>query len=226
MRPQRPHVPRSGQRFRRSLRDVFGVTPPRRLGLVVGQQCARRALPLPAAAAKLAVAAALAAGVMALAGSVSGGRLGNFGNVGVDQTTFGPAVFLWFLVIGGLTVAMSGGIAPRPKTKPAPRPANPVPGPPPVFEEPEFEPAFEPLDDLTEPEPEPEPEFEPEPEPELAPELEPGPEVSRPVAAPVRLDRIPRDLDEDPEAHFITDDDMTSTTEDDVTSDENRGTAD
>ena len=194
--------------------------------VVVGQQCARRALPLPAAAAKLAVAAALAAGVMALAGSVSGGRLGNFGNVGVDQTTFGPAVFLWFLVIGGLTVAMSGGIAPRPKTKPAPRPANPVPGPPPVFEEPEFEPAFEPLDDLTEPEPEPEPEFEPEPEPELAPELEPGPEVSRPVAAPVRLDRIPRDLDEDPEAHFITDDDMTSTTEDDVTSDENRGTAD
>ena len=40
----------------------------------------------------------MAALVMALLGYAGGGRLGNFGDVGVDQTTFGPAVFLWFAV--------------------------------------------------------------------------------------------------------------------------------
>ena len=79
--------------------------------VAVGQQCARRPLPLPMAAAKVVVASAMAAVVMALLGYASGGRLGNFGDVGVDQTTFGPAVFLWFFGIGGLTVAMAGGIA-------------------------------------------------------------------------------------------------------------------
>ena len=49
---------------------------------------------------------------MALLGYAGGGRLGNFGDVGVDQATFAPAVFLWFVGIGALTVAMSGGIAP------------------------------------------------------------------------------------------------------------------
>ncbi len=77
--------------------------------VAVGQQCARRPLPIGAATGKLLVASALAALTMALAGFAGGGRLGNFGSVGVDQATFAPAVFLWFVGIGGLTVAMSGG---------------------------------------------------------------------------------------------------------------------
>ncbi len=52
---------------------------------------------------------------MALLGYAGGGELGNFGHVGVDQATFAPAVFLWFVAIGGLTVAMAGGIARAPK---------------------------------------------------------------------------------------------------------------
>jgi len=74
---------------------------------------------------------------MALLGFAAGGRLGNFGGVGVDQSTFAPAVFLWFVGIGALTMTMSGGIARRPKR------AKPVAGP----------------------ETEPEPETEPQPEP-------------------------------------------------------------
>ncbi|MGB5150351.1 MAG: hypothetical protein WBN99_10405, partial [Mycobacterium sp.] len=85
--------------------------------------------PWPIAAAKLFVAAAAAALTMALLGYAGGGRLGNFGDVGVDQVTFGPAVFLWFVSIGGLTVAMAGGLARRPKrVKPAPEP-EPEPEP-------------------------------------------------------------------------------------------------
>jgi hypothetical protein len=92
-------------------------------GVAVGQQCSRRPLPLLPALGKLIVAAALAAATMALLGYAGGGRLGNFGDVGVDQATFGPAVFLWFAGIGALTVAMTGGIAGRPKRpKPAPEP--------------------------------------------------------------------------------------------------------
>jgi hypothetical protein len=83
--------------------------------VAVGQQCARRPLPLMPALGKLIVAAATAALAMALLGFAGGGRLGNFGDVGVDQTTFAPAVFLWFVGIGALTLAMSGGIARRPK---------------------------------------------------------------------------------------------------------------
>ncbi|MGE2833780.1 DUF6350 family protein [Mycobacterium sp. SMC-4] len=82
-------------------------------GVALGQQCARRALPPLQATAKLVLAAALAALTMALLGLAAGGELGNFGDVGVDQATFGPAVFLWFAGIGGLTVAMSGGLQPR-----------------------------------------------------------------------------------------------------------------
>ena len=82
-------------------------------GVALGQQCARRPLPPLTALAKVAVAAALAAATMALLGYAGGGTLGNFGEVGVDQATFAPAVFLWFAGIGGLTVAMSGGLAPR-----------------------------------------------------------------------------------------------------------------
>ena len=83
--------------------------------VAVGQQCARRPLPLLPALGKLVVAAAVAALAMALLGYAGGGRLGNFGDVGVDQATFGPAVFVWFAGIGALTVAMSGGVARRPK---------------------------------------------------------------------------------------------------------------
>lgn len=87
-------------------------------GVAVGQQCARRPLPLAAATAKLLVAAVLAALSMVLLGYAGGGQLGNFGRVGVDQDTFGIAVFLWFAGIGAITVAMAGGISRRPKPVP------------------------------------------------------------------------------------------------------------
>ena len=98
-------------------------------GVALGQQCARRPLPPLTALAKVAVAAALAAVTMAFLGYAGGGTLGNFGEVGVDQATFGPAVFLWFAGIGGLTVAMSGGLSPRVRrpavnTEPEPTPRD------------------------------------------------------------------------------------------------------
>lgn len=82
-------------------------------GVAVGQQCARRPLPALSALAKVIVSAAIAAATMVLLAFAGGGELGNFGDVGVDQTTFGPAVFLWFAGIGALTTAMSGGIRAR-----------------------------------------------------------------------------------------------------------------
>src|SRR5262249_38798228 len=90
--------------------------------VVVGQQCARRPLPPLAATAKLLVAALIAAGTMALLGYAGGGGVGNFGDVGVDQSTVAPAVFLWFAALGALTVVMSGGIARRPRPRPEPEP--------------------------------------------------------------------------------------------------------
>ncbi|MDR3662829.1 MAG: DUF6350 family protein, partial [Mycobacterium sp.] len=87
--------------------------------VAVGQQCARRPAPWPVAAAKLVVASVLAAVIMVVLAFAGSGRLGNFGEIGVDQTTFGPSVFLWFVSIGGLTVAMAGGLTRRPP-KPAP----------------------------------------------------------------------------------------------------------
>ncbi|HEU0189950.1 MAG TPA: DUF6350 family protein [Mycobacterium sp.] len=96
-------------------------------GVALGQQCARRALPLLPAMAKLLVAALIAALVMVVLGHAGGGRLGNFGDVGVDQATFGPAVFLWFTVVGAVTVAMAGGIRRRPariRSAPPPRVAE------------------------------------------------------------------------------------------------------
>ena len=51
-----------------------------------------------------AVAALAAALSMALLGYAGSGRLGNFGDVGTDQGTFGFAVFFWFAVVGGVTV--------------------------------------------------------------------------------------------------------------------------
>jgi Family of unknown function (DUF6350) len=96
-------------------------------GVVVGQQCARRPMPVLPAAAKLAVAAVLAAAVMALLGYAGGGQLGNFGGVGVDQATFGPAAFLWFFVVGAVTVVMSGGLRRAPKRIKVPEPAPMAP---------------------------------------------------------------------------------------------------
>jgi hypothetical protein len=122
--------------------------------VVVGQQCARRPLTLLPAIGKLIIASAVAAATMALLGYAGGGELGNFGHVGVDQTTFGPAVFLWFVAIGGLTVAMTGGIARRPRRQ---RVA-------PVVEDVADE---EPED--VEPEDVEEEDVEPEPEPPIAP---------------------------------------------------------
>jgi hypothetical protein len=103
--------------------------------VAVGQQCARRPLPLLPALGKLIVASAAVALVMALLGFAGGGRLGNFGDVGVDQATFAPAVFLWSAGIGALTLAMSGGIARRPKR--AVPVAEPEPEPEMVDDEPE-----------------------------------------------------------------------------------------
>jgi hypothetical protein len=151
-------------------------------GVAVGQQCARRPLAPLAAVAKLVVAALVAALAMALLGYAGGGRLGNFGDVGVDQVTFGPAVFLWFVGIGALTVFMSGGIARRPKrSKPAP--------------EPEAE---------AQPEIESEPVAEPDPDNELLEEGSPAGET--PVVND--LAAVPLDA-EDPEEHFVADDDGT-----------------
>src|SRR5205085_1358477 len=79
-------------------------------GVVVGQQCARRALLLVPAMAKLLVAAIAGALTMSLLAYGGSGRLGNFGDVGVDQGALVIGVFFWFAVVGGLTVMMAGGI--------------------------------------------------------------------------------------------------------------------
>jgi Family of unknown function (DUF6350) len=100
-------------------------------GVAVGQQCARRPLPIFAAMAKVVAAAAVAGATMALLGYAGGGRLGNFGDVGVDQGTFGFAVFGWFAIVGAITVAMAGGVSYRPR-KPKPARAAPPPDEPAV----------------------------------------------------------------------------------------------
>ncbi|WP_459797546.1 cell division protein PerM, partial [Mycobacterium riyadhense] len=93
-------------------------------GVAVGQQCARRALPIVPATAKLLVAAAAAALVMGLLGYGGGGQLGNFGDVGVDEGAMVIGVFFWFAVVGWVTVLMTGGISRTPK-RPKPKPAPP-----------------------------------------------------------------------------------------------------
>jgi hypothetical protein len=98
-------------------------------GVAVGQQCARRRLPFVAAMSKLLAAALAAALAMALLGYAAGGQLGNFGGVGVDQGTFGIAVFGWFTIVGLTTVAMAGGISRRPRA-PKAMPAAWLPAPP------------------------------------------------------------------------------------------------
>jgi Family of unknown function (DUF6350) len=204
--------------------------------VAVGQQCARRRTPWPSAVAKLVVASALAAVVMAALGYGGGGKLGNFGDVGVDQTTFGPAVFLWFVAIGGLTVVMTGGVGRRPKRVPAPAP---VAAPAPVDDERPFEPVFEqspdepaaaeqPADEQPAAEQPTDGDEPPQDEPadeDDADEMEatePEPATAPPVYyQPSRIVRHP-DLDDDPEAHFITDDDEAP----EATSDDARRPAD
>lgn len=158
--------------------------------VALGQQCARVPLPLVPAVAKVLVAAVLAAAVMALLGYAGGGQLGNFGAVGVDQATFGPAVFLWFFLVGTTTVVMAGGLTRRPKRVKA---AKPVLAEPENIES-DTEAATTPLilpapaavetpvdddaprtaeidlgDEVREPEPDAQPEYEPEPDYEPAP---------------------------------------------------------
>ena len=150
--------------------------------VAVGQQCARRPLPLLPALGKLVVAAVTAALAMALLGFAGGGRLGNFGDVGVDQSTFAPAVFLWFFGIGALTLVMSGGIARRPKR------VKPVAGP-------EAEPEM----------------LEDEPEPDIDDD-EAELDVEMPADAdPPPDDEYAEHHDDlaDPEEHFVADGDTT-----------------
>jgi hypothetical protein len=92
-------------------------------GVAVGQQCARRRLPVLSATGKLLTAALIAALIMALLGYAGGGQLGNFGDVGIDQSTFGFAVFIWFAGVGAITVAMTGGVRYRAAK---PKPAEPA----------------------------------------------------------------------------------------------------
>ncbi|OBA89757.1 hypothetical protein A5662_02305 [Mycobacteriaceae bacterium 1482268.1] len=197
-------------------------------GVVVGQQCGRQPLPLLPALGKLAIASVLAAATMALLGFAGGGELGNFGHVGVDQGTFAPAAFLWFAGIGGLTVAMAGGIARgvvSPKREFGRESASssrqnvdldetesePVAD----WDDTEFEAAFEPepeLEPVFAPEPETETESEPQlDEPEKPAEFQPpfsepadvGPVSSAQVGRPHVDDELP-----DPEdLEYIDDDD-------------------
>lgn len=100
-------------------------------GVAVGQQCARRALPLIPAVVKLLVASLVGALVMTLLGYAGSGKLGNFGDVGVDGGAMFLGVLFWFTVVGGVTVVMSGGIRRRPRrVKPRARPVAPGPAEP------------------------------------------------------------------------------------------------
>jgi len=106
-------------------------------GVAVGQQCARHALPLLPAMAKLLVASVAGALAMSLLAYGGSGQLGNFGHVGVDQGALLVGVFFWFAVIGAVTVVMAGGIR-RPRPAPAP-PADEPADFAELFEEPDDE---------------------------------------------------------------------------------------
>ncbi|HZC51635.1 MAG TPA: DUF6350 family protein, partial [Mycobacterium sp.] len=166
-------------------------------GVAVGQQCARRPLPPVPAMAKLLVASVAGALAMSLVAYGGSGRLGNFGDVGVDQGALVVGVFFWFAVVGGVTVVMTGGIRRRPR-----RPRRPEPAPAPeepadfagVFEEPEVaEPDFAEPDFV-------EPDFvEPDfVEPDFVEPGVAGPEVEEPApSAPDEAEPDP----EEPERH-------------------------
>jgi hypothetical protein len=94
-------------------------------GVAVGQQCARRPLPIAPALAKLLVASAAGALAMSLLAYAGSGRLGNFGHVGVDQGALMIGVFFWFALVGSITAVMAGGILRPPRRrKPAPEPVE------------------------------------------------------------------------------------------------------
>lgn len=118
-------------------------------GVAVGQQCARHALPLLPAMAKLLVASVAGALVMSLLAYGGSGRLGNFGDVGVDQGALLVGVFFWFAVVGWVTVVLAGGIRHEPR-RPKPAPASPADEPADfagLFDEPDGEADDEPTGD-------------------------------------------------------------------------------
>ncbi|MUM15558.1 hypothetical protein FZI91_08925 [Mycobacterium sp. CBMA271] len=135
-------------------------------GVAVGQQCSRRPTPWPTAIHKVVTAALLAATFLAIVGKLSGGQLGNFGRLGIDQGTFGPGVFFWFLVIGLLTVFMLGGATRLPAAARPAREERVEPDGPGEFAPEEPEDADEQPGD----EAEPESQSEPAPAPESVPE--------------------------------------------------------
>lgn len=141
-------------------------------GVALGQQCALKPEPLPIALAKLAVASALAAVSLALLGFAGGGPLGNFGSVGVDQSTFAPGAFIWFFLIGGMTVALAGGISARPRR---PAPVEPVVSVAESVDEPE--PITEALEVGDAAEQQPEPDVDPDVEPAAPPPVTPAPDA-------------------------------------------------
>ncbi|HPX38099.1 MAG TPA: DUF6350 family protein [Mycobacterium sp.] len=171
-------------------------------GVALGQQCALRPAPLPIATAKLAVASALAAVTLALLGFAGGGPLGNFGSIGVDQATFAPGVFIWFFLIGGMTVAMAGGITPRPK-----RPAPVVPVD--VADEADGVDGADEMDGVDgadgEDDSEPITESFAVPEPEAEPEGETGPEDESVVPGPAAEPSAPPPVKPAPEAEDVED---------------------
>jgi hypothetical protein len=153
-------------------------------GVAVGQQCARRPLPLLLAMAKLLVASVAGALAMSLLAYGGSGRLGNFGDVGVDQGALVVGVFFWFALVGWATVVMAGGIRPirlrrprrrKPKAKPKIETVPPADEPDDepkdsagLFEEPDDEPPADPVHhDVL-------PNYDDGP-PESAPEPEPRP---------------------------------------------------
>ncbi|KKC04416.1 DUF6350 family protein [Mycobacterium nebraskense] len=118
-------------------------------GVAVGQQCARRALPLIPAMAKLLVASVVGALAMSLLAYGGSGRLGNFGDVGVDQGALLIGVFFWFSVVGGITLVMTGGVTARPRRpKPVPAAAEEPADFAGVLDEPDDEPDDEPPADF------------------------------------------------------------------------------
>jgi hypothetical protein len=144
-------------------------------GVAVGQQCARHALPLAPALAKLLVASVAGALAMSLLAYGGSGRLGNFGQVGVDQGALLIGAFFWFAVVGWVTVVMAGGILPirlrRPRRpKPARGPAAEAPA--------DFAAHFDERDDEPDDGPVDEHNDEPDGEPDDGPEDEPHDEAA------------------------------------------------
>ena len=132
-------------------------------GVAVGQQCARHALPVAPALAKLLVASVTGALAMSLLAYGGSGRLGNFGQVGVDQGALLIGAFFWFAVVGWVTVVMAGGILPIRLR----RPRRPKPAPAPAAEEPaDFAAHFDERDDERDYRPVEEHDDEPDDEPD------------------------------------------------------------